>query len=40
MKFMKMKFNDAYLYVKRIRRLAFPNIGFMKELKDFENQIF
>ena len=40
MKFMKMKFDDAYLYVKRIRKMAFPNIGFMRELKEFEKQIF
>lgn len=40
MKFQKMKLDEAYLYVKKLRRVAFPNIGFMRELKEFEKQLF
>jgi len=39
MKYEKMKFDEAYIYVKKIRRLAFPNIGFMRQLKEYEKQI-
>ncbi len=39
MKCQKMKLNDAYLYVKKLRRIAFPNIGFMRELIEFEKHL-
>lgn len=37
---MKLKFEEAYLYVKRIRKSALPNVGFIRELKEFETQLF
>ena len=40
MKFMRMKLNDAYTYVKRIRKMALPNIGFMKALGNYEKELF
>lgn len=40
MKFMRMKLDDALMYIKRIRRTAYPNYGFIKELGEYEKQIF
>lgn len=40
MKFMKMKLDEALLYIKRIRRTAYPNYGFISQLKEYEKQIF
>ena len=39
MKFMKIKLDEAYTYVKRIRKIALPNLGFMNELREFEKKI-
>jgi protein-tyrosine phosphatase len=40
MKYMNMKLNDAFNYVKRIRKIALPNLGFMKALGQFEKKLF
>jgi protein-tyrosine phosphatase len=40
MKYEKMKLDAAYLYVKKLRRIAFPNIGFMRQLKEYEKHLF
>jgi len=40
MKYMRMKFDDALLYLKRIRRTAFPNRGFINQLKEYEKELF
>ena len=37
-KFMRMKLDDALVYIQRIRRTAYPNYGFIQELREFEKQ--
>ena len=39
MKYLKMNVDKAYDYVKRRRPEISPNLGFMGQLYDFQNQI-
>ena len=34
-----MKFQDAFNFVRGIRDKVFPNVGFMKQLKDYEIEL-
>jgi protein-tyrosine phosphatase len=35
----RMSYEDAYKFVKSKRKVALPNIGFIKQLRDLEKQI-
>jgi protein-tyrosine phosphatase len=39
MKNMSMDFESAYKLVKSSRRCAFPNLGFIRQLRDYEKLI-
>jgi hypothetical protein len=39
MKSEKMKFEEAYKFVKSKRRMAFPNLGFVRQLRGFEKSL-
>jgi protein-tyrosine phosphatase len=39
MKFKNMKFEEAYKYVKGQRSMVFPNLGFMRQLREYEKLI-
>ena len=35
MKSLKMSFEDAYKLVKNARKLVFPNLGFVRQLREY-----
>jgi hypothetical protein len=39
MKYSKFKFDDAYTFVKKKRKIILPNLGFIKQLKEYEKLI-
>jgi dual specificity MAP kinase phosphatase len=39
MKTMKLSCDDAFKFVKNIRRMILPNLGFMRQLREYEKQL-
>jgi hypothetical protein len=36
----KMTYEEAYKFVKQKRKVAFPNLGFVRQLKDLQKQMY
>lgn len=39
MKYHKYSVDDAYKYLKKKRKMVMPNLGFMKQLREYEKNL-